>query len=551
MSAKRRDGALDSGAPGCSTGAKMTAAPKPAQAAGSKASGISSPSLSLADLLGADYVRAVCRSKSFLQGEKLAELLALAEEKVDFYPASFAARSDELLPLVGTKVTEGFARSAAGAPTAAFAKATHTAMAPLGGHGCVRIGEDGRAYLASKSEHYHASLGHAFPGYRLLEIAHRLGIGNATHNNTRGHVTRLLEEELVRAANGVARSDRAALDRALASREPRVLNRVLNLETGSLAVEAALKMMLARFHRLDASFPEPAYAGKMPVFLVMAANDGGPQANYHGTTVLTQLLRGLWPGLAAGMERAGLYAVRPVRINDAAHFRATLEESDRGERKVAGFFHEIVLMNYGAIRLDREYLAGAYELCREHDVPVIVDEIQSCIWSPDLFLFREYGLRPDFVSVGKGFPGGEYPASRIIASAPLDNLNQFGALVTNGQEELASLAYLVTIAFAESNAAHTLEVGERYGAELAALAARYPAKIERIEGLRHLSSVFFRSTEDTVKFVTALNAGGIDISAHTYKANCPPSALTKLPLVASHAVVDLVIRRMDQALRTL
>lgn len=514
-------------------------------------SSIASPRLSLTDLLGSEYLRAVCEARAFLQGEALPGLLALAEEKVDLYPPGFAARADELLGFVGKKVTGPLRHSASGATTAAFVKATRTAMAPLGGLGCIRIGEDGRAYLISKSEHYHASVGHAFPGYRLLEIAHRLGIPNATHNNTRGHVTRLLEEELVRVANGIGRGDREALQTALTSLEPGVLNRVINLETGSLAVEAALKMMLARFTRLDATFPDPPYAGKLPVFLVLGDANGGPQANYHGTTMLTQLLRGLWPELAAGMERAGLYALRPVRINDAEHFRATLEENDRGQRKVAGFFHEIVLMNYGAIRLDQAYLAKAYELCRAHDVPVIVDEIQSCMWSPDLFLFREYGLRPDFVSVGKGFPGGEYPASRIIGSAPLDNLNQFGALVTNGQEELSSLAYLVTMEFAQANAAHTAEVGTHYEMELRSLGARYPSRVERVEGLRHLSSVFFRTTEDTVRFVSALNEGGIDISAHTYKANCPPSALTKLPLVATHGVVDLVIRRMDEALRAL
>ena len=35
-----------------------------------------------------------------------------------------------------------------------------------------------------------------------------------------------------------------------------------------------------------------------------------------------------------------------------------------------------------------------------------------------------------------------YPASKILTSAAFDSLSQFGALVTNGQEELASLAYL-------------------------------------------------------------------------------------------------------------
>lgn len=82
----------------------------------------------------------------------------------------------------------------------------------------------------------------------------------------------------------------------LQARQPGVLNRVLNLETGSLAVEAALKMMLSRFDTLDGS--APAYPDRIPVFLVMADNDGGVTAGYHGTTILAQILRGLWPSLA-------------------------------------------------------------------------------------------------------------------------------------------------------------------------------------------------------------------------------------------------------------
>ena len=68
--------------------------------------------------------------------------------------------------------------------------------------GIFRVGEDGRLYLISKSEHYHTPLGHGFPGYTLLDCARQLGIPNATHNNTRGQITRLLEEELVAAVNG-------------------------------------------------------------------------------------------------------------------------------------------------------------------------------------------------------------------------------------------------------------------------------------------------------------------------------------------------------------
>lgn len=504
--------------------------------------------LSLSDLLGREYTAAVCRARAFVSGEEEGALQRIADEAVDFYPQAYGRRVDELLENVGQAVARGLEPSAQGAATQSFVKATKPAMSPLTGFGFIRIGEDGRAYLTSKSEHYHASLGHDFPGYALIERARRLGIANITHNNTRGHITRLLEEQIVRVANGIRPGDREALEKVMSSREAHVLNRVINLQTGSLAVEAALKMMLARFYRLDQAAARPAYAGRRPVFLVIADNEGGKGANYHGTTIMTQLMRGMWPDMCEGLEDRGLFAVKAVRINDPAHFEATLREFDSAPYKVAGFFHELVLMNYGAVRLEETFLQRAHELCRERDVPTCVDEIQSCIWSPGLFLFREYGLQPDFVSVGKGFPGGQYPASKILTTTPLDNLNQFGALVTNGQEELASLAYLVTMAFAEANGTYIREMGEYYERALRALAGRHPGHVERIEGQWHLSSIFFRDAEKAVQFISILNEQGIDISAHTYKAKCPPSALTKLPLTATPKMVDFLVARMDAAL---
>lgn len=507
--------------------------------------------LSLADLLGKAYVEAVCDAQAFLTGESKLDYLAIAHEKVDFYPEAYQVRLDALLAHVGRQVIERVPASSPGASTMSFARAANNTAAPLASQGYYRIGEDGRLYAVTKSEHYHASLGHNFPGYRLLENAHRLGIDNPTHNNTRGHITRLVERELVRVANGLPRGSEDALDRICASTEPHVLNRVINLETGSLAVEAALKMQLARFYRLDDTFPQPQYAGRKPVFLVIADREDGAKANYHGTTVLTQILRGMWPDLAADLAAHGVYTVRPVRINDIADFRVTLEEWDIAPYKVAGFFHEIVLMNYGGIRLTPDYLHAAYDLCQAHDVPIIVDEIQSCIWSPQLFLYREFGLHPDFVSVGKGFPGGQYPASRILCSAAYDTLNQFGALVTNGQEELAALAYLVTMAFVESNSEYVTALGDYYEGRLRELAAEFPQLVDTIEGSRHLSSMFFHDASKAVAFVKDLVGAGYDVSAQTYKANCPPAVLTKLPLIASYRLVDQFLMRMADGLANL
>ena len=106
-----------------------------------------------------------------------------------------------------------------------------------------------------------------------------------------------------------------------------------------------------------------------------------------------------------------------------------------------------------------------------------------------LFLFRKYGLQPDFVSIGKGFPGGLYPASRLLVSGAFDCLSQFGALVTNGQEELASLAYLVTMEFVSHNGAHIEAVGKTYHDALRQLAARLSRRLcSGAEGDGHIGA---------------------------------------------------------------
>jgi 4-aminobutyrate aminotransferase-like enzyme len=498
-----------------------------------------SVSLSLRELLGDEYIEAMIAAREAVAGD---DPRALADARVDFLPEAYLQRLHALLPQVGTVVGTPLAQTTPGVGTAKFREATRTAAAPLSGYGYYRVGEDGRLYLIAKSEHYHAPLGHAFPGYALVEYAHRLGIPNATHNNTRGFITRRLEEELVRAANG---GDAGSADLQL--RTP--LDRVLNLETGSLATEAALKMMLARCYPIQGDAPAPPYAGRIPVLLVMGSDDGELFGNYHGTTMLTQMLRGMWPEMLATMERAGLLKVCALRPNVEADIDAAFTEWDRPPYKIAGAFHEIVMMNYGARRLTPAFLRRLYDRCAAHDVPVLVDEIQSGLWHHDLFMFREYGLSPAFVAVGKGFPGGEYCASRLLFQGQYDSLPLFGALVTNGQEELASLAYLVTMRWAQANAAVTRRIGDYYEERLAELLGEFTDVLVNTEGSRHLSALAFADLPTATAFARAMNSRGFDLSAQTYKAECPPVVLTKLPLIADEAVVDFLLETMRAVLR--
>ncbi|MBR2508336.1 MAG: aminotransferase class III-fold pyridoxal phosphate-dependent enzyme [Lentisphaeria bacterium] len=507
-------------------------------------------SKSLCDILGREYVQAVCQASSACGLGTYEDLLALSETKVEFYPDSFAAQAEKLTMKCGEKIADGMSDSFAGAATNAFAKAFHRESAPLSGFGPVRIGENGKIAFIGKSEHYQASLGHNFPGFKLLEYAARIGITNLTHNNTRGYITRLLERELVRIANGIAVNDDESLEKVLASKEKHVLNRVVNLETGSLACEAAYKMALARFYRLQHDFPEPEYAGRIPVFVVMADSKGGNTANYHGTTVLTQMMRGLWPGLAEKLIEAGIIKIVATPINDVDGFKKIVDEYDNGKYKIALFSHELVLMNYAGIRLTNDFVDQTHAICDEHDIPVLVDEIQSCMWSSELFLFREYKCRPDFVSVGKGFPAGQYPASKIITTYQMDNLNQFGALVTNGQEELASLANLITIEFARANGEHISTIGRLWRDEVEKAAAPYTNIIDRVEGEQLLSSIIFHDRDIANKFAHILSDDmSVDVSVQTYKPDCPKAALLKLPLITSENSVRFIAAKVAEALK--
>lgn len=507
---------------------------------------------SLTDLAGEEYIDSVCHASAALGIAPCRELRRIADEPVEFWPEKVAAQVAEIAQKSGEHLTDGLASSNPGATTAAFAHAFHRGAAPLSGLGTVRIGEDGRIAIIGKSEHYQAVLGHNFPGFKLLEHARRIGITNLAHNNSRGHLTRKLERELIRIANGLAKSDMEGLEKIIASTEKHVMNRVINLETGSLACEAAFKMSLARFYRLQPDFPAPGYSGKIPVFVVMADFMGGRCANYHGTTVVTQLMRGLWPELCSGMIQAGLLEVAPCRINDPDDFRRIVDRYDSGKYKIALFTHELVLMNYGGIRLEDEFVRITHKICDEHDIPVFVDEIQSCMWSPEIFLFREYNCRPDFVSVGKGFPAGQYPASKILAASTMDNLNQFGALVTNGQEELASLANLITMEFAGNNSEHTAAISRIWRKKLHDVARLHADILRKIDGDGLLTSLVFKCPETAIQFCKILEGRyAIDVSVQTYKQECPPAALLKLPLVTEETQVDYVVGRISDSLAML
>ena len=67
-----------------------------------------------------------------------------------------------------------------------------------------------------------------------------------------------------------------------------------------------------------------------------------------------------------------------------------------------------------------------------------------------------------------------------------------------------------------------------------------------------MTALCFDNVEDAVAFCTAMNQDRcVDISAQTYKPNCPPVALAKLPLILTEPMTDRLLAMMDEELTAL
>ena len=68
---------------------------------------------------------------------------------------------------------------------------------------------------------------------------------------------------------------------------------------------------------------------------------------------------------------------------------------------------ELIQGEGGVLPLDREFVQQVEAYCREKDILLIIDEVQTGIGrTGTLFAFQQYGIRPDAVSFAKGIAGG-------------------------------------------------------------------------------------------------------------------------------------------------
>jgi ornithine--oxo-acid transaminase len=225
-------------------------------------------------------------------------------------------------------------------------------------------------------------------GTRYLDWLGGFGMFNVGRNNptVRAALAELLALETATLPQLGLSDLPGLLAEALLKVAPASTDRVVFVNTGTEAIEAALKLGRAATRR-----PR-----------VVAAENG-----FHGMTLGSLSLN----GSADARERFEplLPGAAHVPFGDLDALEAELMRED-----VALFVVEPV-QGQGVILPPGGYLAGAQELCRRYGTLLCVDEVQTGLGRTGrMFACEHWGIEPDMITVAKALSGGYVPVGALL-----------------------------------------------------------------------------------------------------------------------------------------
>lgn len=231
-------------------------------------------------------------------------------------------------------------------------------------------------------------------GKRYLDFVAGFGSVNLGHNHP--EVTGALIEAMHRQAPGFAQSAvnpfAAAAAKELASLSPEGLEMVTFGNSGTEAIEAALKLARKATGRTGFLYCEGGFHGKTMGALSLAGN-----ADYR---------RPFEPMLSD---------CEVIPYGDAEALRVALKR-----RPMAAFVVEPIQGEGGVIMPPDGYLREAESLCRASGTLLVVDEIQTGLGrTGKLFAVEHEGVSPDIMTVAKSLGGGLMPIGAMLSRRDL------------------------------------------------------------------------------------------------------------------------------------
>ncbi len=175
-------------------------------------------------------------------------------------------------------------------------------------------------------------------------------------------------------------------------------DKVLPMNTGVEAVETGIKLCRKWAYKIKGISNNQA---KIIVF----------EGNFHGRT-MTAVSASTDP---SSFEGFGPYLPGFIKLpyNNIEALKNCIES----DTNIAGMLIEPIQGEAGVVIPDDDFLKEAYNLCKQHHILFLADEVQTGIGRTGKMLACDHiGIKPDILILGKALSGGTLPVSAVLAS---------------------------------------------------------------------------------------------------------------------------------------
>lgn len=253
--------------------------------------------------------------------------------------------------------------------------------------------------------------------------------------------------------------------------------------------------------------------------------------SFHGRTLTTLAATG-----QEGFHREFLPLTEGflyAQAGDLAGIQALLDGS------VCAVMLEMVQGEGGVIPMDEGFVQGLAQLCREKDVLLLIDEVQTGIGRTGCFFaYQGYGVQPDVVTCAKGIAGG-LPMGACLVSERLGDILQPGQNgSTFGGNPIASAAARVVVRrvsepdFLQSVA----EKGAYFREKLEAM-----PQVEYVRGRGLMLGVKLKEKDAHDVLVQCAKAGLLILTAKELVRFLPPLTITQEDIDQGLAIFQQVL----------
>ena len=229
------------------------------------------------------------------------------------------------------------------------------------------------------------------------------------HGHRHPRLDRALRDQLDRLAHstflGLSHEPGIRLAADLVAVTPKSLTRVFYSDSGSTAVEIALKQ----------SFQYWQLRGRATKQRFLRLTDA-----YHGDTLGAVGVGGIdvFHRIFGPLLVQSIPIPTPAGTDGSAALRRLEEELDRRAFEIAAFVFEPLIQGAAGMLVHPPgFLAKAAELCRRHDVHVILDEVATGFGrTGTMFACEQEQVQPDLMCLAKGISGGYLPLAATLTT---------------------------------------------------------------------------------------------------------------------------------------